>query len=174
MRQLFLAGAALLMATTAQAQSTRVRSTSGAEAIAISGGGGGGGTQTIRTAPSVVAPSVYGANPCSNSASGGSSWIPFGVSFGAQWTERECRDQEWFRFFQMAGEPGVAWAHICANVPRMHEAMRLSGRQCPNDPTERPAVAVAAPPAPVRSRCALTGATLSPSEIRRQVRECRG
>lgn len=129
-----LMGSVFTLPVTAQ----NLESFSGAQAIAIigNGGGNGAGTQRVVSVPTVAPPSFYGANPCSNSASGGGGFMGGGISFGGQWTEKECRDQEWFRMLNMArngADADVATAYICGEYPRIREAYRVAGRPCPQD-----------------------------------------
>lgn len=136
-----------LIAAPAFASAQTLQSASGSQAIAIAGGGGtGGGTSRVVTVPTAIAPSFYGANPCSNSASAGGAGMGFGFSFGGQWTERECRDQEWFRFLYMAGLPGVGNAYACASSDRVRAAFNAAGVPCSGS---APQAAPAQPPAPV-------------------------
>lgn len=151
-----------------------------AQAIAIVGDGGGGGTvgrtQRIVTVPGVVPPSFYGANPCSNSASGGGAGMGFGISIGGQWSEQECRDQEWFRFLHMAGQGNVATAYICGRNTAIRQAYRDAGQPCPQDvPAVAPLPVAGTTPAPVGVQAAPPPAsarpdwcgTASPAERRR-------
>lgn len=151
--------ASAVLSTCARAQ---VVSDSAAQAIAIAGGGTTSAprTQRIVTVPGVIPPSFYGANPCSNSASGGGAGVGFGISIGGQWTERECRDQEWFRFLNMAGDAEVARAYICARYEDIRAAYLAAGRPCPQD-AARPVSSVA-PPAMVVAPQALVPSVAAP------------
>ena len=146
--------------------------------VTVGRGGGGGAargaatagpapsrTTTLRHAPVVVAPSMQGANPCTVGISGGSSWIPFGFAFGGQWSERECRDQEWFRIMAESGNGEAGLAYVCSRYPEMRQAFADASTPCPQD---RPRLAAAAPSPPpycVRAR------QLEPSVADRLMRE---
>lgn len=177
--------AVLLMSSPGRSQTLTQDSQSAAQAIAIAGGAGTGGaagrTQRVVTVPGVIPPSFYGANPCSNSASGGGAGMGFGISIGGQWTEQECRDQEWFRFLHMAGQGDVATAYVCARYERLRQAFRDAGRPCPQDrgayaqaPQAPQAATLAPPPSPVQPARVRPDwcETASPSE-RRARAECR-
>lgn len=118
------------------------------------GGAGGGGntTATIRSAPPVFAPNLQGANPCTAGVSGGSSWVPFGFAFGAQWSERECRDQEWLRILASTGNSEAGRAYVCDRYPDLRRAFAASGTPCPQD-APRVQVAQQVSPAPVPPYC---------------------
>lgn len=150
----------------AAAQTQRSDTASAAQAIAIAGGGGGAAqrTQRVVTVPGVVPPSFYGANPCSNSASVGGAVMGFGFGGGGQWTERECRDQEWFRFLHMAGDGDVARAFVCARYDDLRAAYRAAGRPCPQDVAAPVAQAPAPPAAPSRARPAYCRPGIANSE----------
>ncbi len=176
-RQLWVAIALvlpILFQCTANAQSLDSRSLSGAQAIAIAGGGGSGngstGSQRITTVPNVIAPSFYGANPCSNSAAVGGAVMGFGISAGGQWTERECRDQEWFRFLYMSGQPRVAYAYACAISERVRSAFDTAGVSCTGPAST--AAPVANAPSSIPTGRFEYCATASAAELRR-LPECR-
>lgn len=131
-----LAALAILTAT-APLRAETAQSTADAYALAIAGlpGGNGpaGGTSRVVSVPAVVAPSFYGANPCSNSTSAGGAFMGGGVTIGAQWTERECRLQEWFRFLSMARRDRLAIALVCDQNPDIRRVAREIGEPCPQD-----------------------------------------
>lgn len=178
--------AALLLTSPAMAQNTDSFSgaTSAAQAIIMQGGGSSGGTQRLSTVPSVLPPSIQGANPCNIGVSGGGSVLGFGASAAVLAESRRCRGQEWFRFQMMAGNPAAARAIACVTDEDMREAYRLVGQPCPQDgppaasqaaPLSQPRLAAAAPqaapPAPAR---AMPDWCLTASAAERQARaECR-
>lgn len=184
MRKLFLSFCLLPLALPAQAQ-VDTRSRAGALAQSqvnvlngVGGGSSGGGTQRLETVPAAIAPSVYGANPCTVGGSAGLSAMGFGASGGVMVESRECRDQEWFRFLHMAGQGEVAKALICDSYPHLRRAYALARQPCPQG---LPAVAaepriiaaeVVTSAAPIQRRQPDWCLTASASE-RRTRRECR-
>lgn len=127
----------------ANAQTT-VDNLSGASADAVAivlngGGAGGSGTndgtirQRLTTTPTVIPPSMQGANPCTVGASGGVSVMGFGGTAGVMTESRKCRGQEWFRFQMMAGNREAAQAIACITDEDMREAYRQIGQPCPAD-----------------------------------------
>lgn len=158
------------------------QSQSAAQAIAIAGGAGTGAaagrTQRVVTVPGVIPPSFYGANPCSNSASGGGAGMGFGISIGGQWTEEECRTQEWYRILNMGGQARLAQAYVCDRNANIRRVAREIGEPCPQDRVPQ-AVTLAPLPSPVQQASVQPARvrpdwceTASPSE-RRARAECR-
>jgi hypothetical protein len=167
-----LAGAIIaLLASSAMSQTVQQDSASAAQAIAIAGGGGSSGrTSRVVTVPNVIPPSFYGANPCSNSASAGAGIMGGGIAFGGQWTERECRLQEWYRFLNMGGQARLAMAYVCDQNADIRRVAAQIGEPCPQD---RAAPVVAAPQATRRAeRPAFCDSLSSAAERRRYAREC--
>ena len=157
MRKIVMALAILCIGAFGANAQTTVDNLSGAtsQAIAIAGGGSGSGTndgtirQRLTTTPTVIPPSMQGANPCTVGASGGVSVMGFGGTAGVMTESRRCRGQEWFRFQMMAGNREAAQAIACITDEDMREAYRQIGQPCPADraaqttarPTTQPVIA---------------------------------
>lgn len=89
-------------------------------------------TQTIRTAPDVVAPAIWSNNPCIISASGSVSVVGFGASIGAGIEDPDCTRRANAQHLAAMGETAIAREVMCGNR-EVREAAQRAGRPCAAD-----------------------------------------
>lgn len=95
------------------------------------------GTQTIKTAPSVMSPSLTSAGfSCLGSKSAGISVIGLGATGGTTVEDEQCNAREWGKLYASWGLRDVALARIC-QVESERNALESTGFLCPQTKAER-------------------------------------
>jgi hypothetical protein len=109
--------------------------------------------QTIRSAPTLYAPSIITGNVCAMGASGGVSFIGTGVTAGGTWESQSCEDRQRAALLASMGYKTAAKEYLCASDRKYYYAMRTSGDACAVRPEWEPAATTqaVAPAAPVRA-----------------------
>ena len=90
---------------------------------------------TVRTTPSIVAPSLTTTltDTCMGSSSGSFSGIGFGIGMGTTWTDTECVNRLNARELQSLGDKDAAKELMCHNKS-VREAYKSVGRPCKYNP----------------------------------------
>jgi hypothetical protein len=86
------------------------------------------GTTTVRTAPTVYAPSFGTSSPCSLALSGGVSVVGFGGTFGKAYSDSECNRRETARVLFQLGHADAAAKVMCNDK---EAAVALGPEICP-------------------------------------------
>lgn len=87
------------------------------------------GDQTVRTAPTVYAPSVVGGNLCAIGASGAVSFLGGGFAMGATWESKNCEERQRAALLYNMGEKRAA-VELACNNRSTYDAMKRAGTPC--------------------------------------------
>lgn len=123
---------AILLSTTAFAQSSQTRSTSqsGATAIAVAPSAIGGYTGSVPGAAAPpTAPSIVVASPCMGAVSGAGTSPMLGIAIGMSYKDRECEARANAGALFALGQPAAAMQVMC-QVGSIRDAMAKAGKPC--------------------------------------------
>lgn len=95
------------------------------------------GDQTVRTAPTVYAPSVVGGNLCAVGASGAASFLGGGFALGATWESKNCEIRQRAALLFNMGFKGAAKELMCNNKED-YDAFKTAGEPCAVRPDWEP------------------------------------
>lgn len=134
---------------------------------------GGSRNDTLKTAPSVIAPGLA-ATPatCLGSKSGGVSLIGAGATAASTVEDDKCNDREFFKMYVLAGYPEIGFMQLC-NDPKQAANINAGRREIieanmrtaslPRDKNNQPMLRVVPPACPTAES---TTSTAQPAAVR--------